>query len=515
VAKMYPDQARNISLTEKSPFYCTKPSRIIRVIITKRVSMQHITLQKKKQHLFSRAAFGISYAEQEKRGNQSCQEAVNDLFSESESYTALDSVLLQQEDERMAQDKKKLTDAERKQLRAEKRASLQELNRAWVEKLGTDQARLRERMTFFWHGHFACRLEAPYALQELNNIHRRNALGSFRELLLAVSKSAAMLQFLNNQQNRKQHPNENFAREVMELFTLGRGNYTESDVKEAARAFTGWGYEQSTGAFVFREKQHDSGEKTVFGKTGNFQGEDIVNLLLEREETALYITCKIYRFFVNDRINEERVRALAAEFYKSDYRIDLLMHTIFSSDWFYDTENIGVLIKSPIDLLVSIHRLIPVTYEHKEGLLLFQRALGQAVFYPPNVSGWAGGKSWIDSSSLMFRLKLPAVILNHGLIEMVPKDDLLDGRPIQSGDNGPAMTTAKEPSKQKKKFDTRADWSALLATLPPEISQNALITRILVPEPSAALMKNMQVLTAGNHREFIMELLSTPEFQLG
>jgi len=98
---------------------------------------------------------------------------------------------------------------------------------------------------------------------------------------------------------------------------------------------------------------------------------------------------------------------------------------------------------------------------------------------------------------------------------MVPKDDLLDGRPIQSGDNGPAMTTAKEPSKQKKKFDTRADWSALLATLPPEISQNALITRILVPEPSAALMKNMQVLTAGNHREFIMELLSTPEFQLG
>src|SRR5204863_9435969 len=143
-------------------------------------------------------------------------------------------------------------------------------------------------MAFFWHGHFACRNLNVFYQQGLLDIIRRNALGSFRDMLHEVSKSAAMLNFLNNQQNKKDHPNENFAREVMELFTLGRGNYTENDIKEAARAFTGWGATIG-GEFAFRKFQHDDGQKNVLGKTGRFDGDDVLSILLEHRQTASFI----------------------------------------------------------------------------------------------------------------------------------------------------------------------------------------------------------------------------------
>jgi uncharacterized protein (DUF1800 family) len=180
------------------------------------------------------------------------------------------------------------------------------------------------------------------------HVIRQNALGSFRTLLHGVSKSAAMLKFLNAQQNRKDHPNENFAREVMELFTLGRGNYTENDIKEAARAFTGWSANLQ-GDFVFRRFQHDNGSKTVLGKTGNFTGEDVLDILLEKKGTAAYITQKIYRFFVNEAVDKEKADWLSARFYQSDYNIGQLMKDIFTSDWFYEAKNIGTRIKSPIE----------------------------------------------------------------------------------------------------------------------------------------------------------------------
>ena len=150
--------------------------------------------------------------------------------------------------------------------------------------------------------------------------------------------------FLNNQQNKKQHPNENFAREVMELFTLGRGNYTENDIKEAARAFTGWGYNVG-GDFVFRKNQHDTGTKTVLGKTGNFDGDDIIDILLEQKQTAIFITKKVYKFFVNENIDAEKVEWLGNRFFQSGYNIKNLLEDIFISDWFYAEKNIGTKIK--------------------------------------------------------------------------------------------------------------------------------------------------------------------------
>ena len=281
---------------------------------------------------------------------------------------------------------------QRKKLREKSRDDLKVMNQRWLETMVNSEAQLREKMSLFWHGHFACRIVNSFFAQELLHIIRINALGSFADMLKAVSKSPAMLQFLNNQQNKKSHPNENFAREVMELFTMGRGNYTENDVKEAARAFTGWAFNPQ-GEFVFRKNQHDDGTKTFLGKTGNFDGDDILNMLLENKQTANYISKKIYRYFVSEKINEQNQQWLSNRFYSNNYNIAKLLEDIYTSDWFYDEKNIGTRIKSPVELLAGIRRLLPMQLENDQSQLLFQRALGQVLFYPPNVAGWPVAKT--------------------------------------------------------------------------------------------------------------------------
>jgi uncharacterized protein (DUF1800 family) len=315
-----------------------------------------------------------------------------------------------------------LSKEQRAQIRKESREALKNLNLRWLHEMVHSKAQLREKLAFFWHGHFACREINVYFQQQLLDVIRTNALSDFKTLLREVSKSAAMLAFLNNQQNRKKQPNENFAREVMELFTLGRGNYTEQDIKEAARAFTGWGFDLS-GQFVFRKQFHDGGSKTIFGRTGYFDGDDVIDMLLENKQTAFYITGKIYKFLVNEQVDEVIVRRLAESFYQSGYSITKLLDDIFLSSWFYDKKNIGVKIKSPVELIAGVRRMLPMEFRNEESLLLYQRLLGQILFYPPNVAGWPGGKNWIDSSSLMYRLRLPRILKEDESIGVKPKDD--------------------------------------------------------------------------------------------
>ncbi|HMT95992.1 MAG TPA: DUF1800 domain-containing protein [Ferruginibacter sp.] len=322
--------------------------------------------------------------------------------------------------------------AMKKKRRMENKEGIASLNLMWLDTMINSEAQLREKMSFFWHGHFATRVINSYFQQELLQIIRENALGNFGELLRAVSKSPTMLQFLNNQQNKKGHPNENFAREVMELFTMGRGHYTEDDIKEAARAFTGWGFNMQ-GEFVFRRQVHDEGNKTVLGKSGPFDGDDILTILLNKKETAQFITRKIYRFLVNENIDESRVKSLADDFYQSGYEILPLLNAIFTSDWFYDEKNIGSKIKSPIELLAGIRRYLPMSLDNDEAQMLFQKVLGQVLFYPPNVAGWPGGTSWIDSTSLMVRLQVPQVYSAKEAISLTPKidDDLAMGTKME------------------------------------------------------------------------------------
>ena len=201
------------------------------------------------------------------------------------------------------------------------RDDLKDMNIAWLNLMTNSKAQLREKMSLFWHGHFACRLNNnAYSSQGLVNIVRTNALGNFGDMLKQVSKSPAMLQFLNNQQNRKGKPNENFAREVMELFTLGRGNYTEKDIKEGARSFTGWGFDKQ-GEFMFRKPTHDDGEKTFLGQTGNFDGDQILDIILKNPQTAIFITQKIYKYFVNENLDNNKVDYLSARFFENNYDI--------------------------------------------------------------------------------------------------------------------------------------------------------------------------------------------------
>ena len=306
------------------------------------------------------------------------------------------------------------------------------MSTAWMDRMATGPGQLREKMALFWHGHFACRTRRPDDSLALLNTIRAHALGKFSDLLLAVSREPAMLQFLNNQQNRKEHPNENFARELMELFTLGRGNYAETDVKEAARAFTGWSYDAQN-SFVFRGKQHDGGLKTFLGHSGNLGGEDVLTIIMQQPATASFLVTKMYRFFVNDVPNPAHISPLAEAFRKSHYDIADLVERLFSADWFYDAANVGARIKSPVELVAGLRRTLNLQVDNALPLLGYQKALGQTLFMPPNVAGWPGGRNWIDSSSLLLRLQLPAILFKNAEFAVRLKDDENDITPQTTG----------------------------------------------------------------------------------
>lgn len=424
-----------------------------------------ISQQLKNQHLLWRAGFGIDannigiltstktkdlYAALEKAVQQ--QPEYFDVADNSIKgiFAGIDDVKKMQE-----LTKNGLDNETKKKIRQQSKEDIKNLNIKWVDEMVNGSNPLQEKMALFWHGHFACRDINIFFQQKLLQEIRSNALGNFGDLLKAVSKSASMLSFLNNQQNKKQHPNENFAREVMELFTLGRGNYTEGDIKEAARAFTGWGFNIS-GEFQFRKFQHDDGSKTVLGKTGNFTGDDVLDILLEQKQTAKYITQKIYKHFVNDDIDKDKVDWLSNRFYQSSYSIAALMKDIFTSDWFYSEKNISSKIKSPIELLVGIRKLLPMQLERPEIQLLLQRALGQLLFYPPNVAGWSGGKNWIDSSSLMIRLQIPRLIKDDDEFMISTKTD--DDQ--QMGMKEMVIKKMENVGSNKFKINAKVDWEA-------------------------------------------------------
>lgn len=402
--------------------------------------------------------------------------------------------------------KKELDADQRKELQQRNRNGIRDLNTIWMRKMVNSAAQLREKMAFFWHGHFACRNLNVLYQQQLLDILRQNALGNFGTMLKQVSRSAAMLNFLNNQQNRKDRPNENFAREVMELFTMGRGNYSEKDIKEAARAFTGWA-SNFQGEFVFRRFQHDFGSKTILGRTGNFEGEDVLNMLLEQKQTALYITTKLYRFLVNETPDNKHIEWLSERFYKNGYEILPLLEDIFTSDWFYETKNIGTRIKSPVELIVGLQRMLPMQFEDASGIMQLQRGLGQVLFYPPNVAGWPGGKNWIDSSSLMLRMRIPRLLLGEDDWNLQAKSD----DDVQMG----------MMQSMQKRFEGKTDWSPLIKAcekIPNEkLSERLAATLLQTQKSSTTLLLKNYIDPADREnslRSLTAHVLSTPEYQL-
>ncbi len=493
-----------------------------------------VTNMQKNNHLLWRAGFGPSDADLAGLEAGTPESVYKNLLQASRKAPAYIEVAdngLQQLIMGMGEavlQKQALSAEQRKALRIKSRDGLKNLNLAWLGQMIESPQQLREKMSLFWHGHFSTRTVNIIYQQKLLDTVRTHALGNFADLLKEVSKSAAMINFLNNNQNRKGHPNENFAREVMELFTLGRGNYTEKDVKEGARAFTFWGA-AFNGDFVLRDRQHDD-KKTFLGKTGNFNGDDILNILLEQKQTARFITQKIYRFFVNDQPDADKIDWLADRFYQHKYDIEALMTDIFTSDWFYDEKNLGAKIKSPVELIVGIRRMLPMQIDNEDAQLLLQRLLGQILFYPPNVAGWPGGKNWIDSSTLMMRLRIPEMIYAGDVISMKPKDDDdqmmgMKDRDAESGNEDTGLPRAGKRNngngRPGQQIMATINWHSYLSSFEAVARENLVpaISKILLQTKTGVGADTLKsYVDAGSRESFIktvtIQLMSTPEYQM-
>jgi uncharacterized protein (DUF1800 family) len=289
-------------------------------------------------------------------------------------------------------------------------ASLEEQARQlcnwWVEEMLVTDQPLVERMTLFWHNHFTSSLDkvrSASALHRQNALFRREAFGNFARLLKAVARDPAMLIYLDGAESIARRPNENFARELLELFTLGEGHYGETDVRNAARAFTGWSLAARTGPFVKRLEQHDGGQKTFLGQTGYFDGDEILDIVLRQPRTAERVCEKLWREFISLTPDPAEIGRLAAVLRGGGYEMRPVLKAMFLSPAFRDPANRGALIKSPVELLVGSVHLLGLPVPDKTPIVGMMQGLGQLPFYPPNVKGWPGGESWITSYTLLLR----------------------------------------------------------------------------------------------------------------
>jgi len=291
------------------------------------------------------------------------------------------------------------------------RAKMEEMKLWWIDRMIHTKRPLEEKMTLFWHGLFvssSVTVKNAFLLYKQNQLFRRYAVGNYKNLTHDVSKDPAMLVYLNNNQNKKEHPNENYARELMELFTLGIGNYTEQDIKESARAFSGW---VSLGDQVyFNRFEHDNGTKTFLGHTGNFDGDDIVDIIFQQPACFAYIAKRLLKFFAIDEPNQEIVDALAGEVRKNNFEMKPVLHTLFASNWFYSTDVMERQIKSPTQLVVGSLRALDVGLMQPKQVDNALQMMGQELFTAPTVKGWDGGRAWINTSTLFARYNLPAYL---------------------------------------------------------------------------------------------------------
>jgi hypothetical protein len=315
------------------------------------------------------------------------------------------------------------------------RASVLETNRVsywWANRMLTSPRPLQEKMALFWHGHFASNEAKVRDYRKLLGqleLFQQKGTGNFRDLTVAMAQDPAMLSFLDAGVNVKGASNENFAREIMEIFTMGVGHYTEKDIREAARAFTGWNYVDVK--FVVNKDQHDDGEKTFLGHTGRLDGVGVIDIIMQQPATADYIAGKIYRYFVRQDLSPELQKQLGAVLRDGHYEITPLLEKIFLSRDFYSPASVGTQIKSPVQLAVSTYKKLGA--KNIPGVPDFNQAtaaLGQQLFSPPTVAGWAGGQSWITPGLLLERGNLARDILFPD-ISFLPPDRYTGGGEIR------------------------------------------------------------------------------------
>jgi uncharacterized protein (DUF1800 family) len=348
-------------------------------------------------HLYRRAAFGANRTELLDAVDRGPKETLDLLLSGRPDYDEIQGTL---------------NDAGRY---ASRKKSANPLRAWWLYVMLHGGHPMREKMALFWHNHFATsisKVQDTSLMFRQNYLLRWHALGRFGPLLREMSRDGAMLVWLDSNSNVKSHPNENYARELMELFSLGVGNYTEKDIREAARAFTGWHTDGD--AFEFNPAAHDDGTKTVLGRTGNLNGEDVVKIVLGQPACARFLVRKLYRFFVSEALEppDAFLEPLCQAFRTSDYDITALMRTMLSSRHFYSEHAFRQRIKCPVEFVLGAVRAVYRESDEKdreyrplpqEVLVRRLEAMGQQLFAPPNVKGWPGGRAWLNTSTMLAR----------------------------------------------------------------------------------------------------------------
>ena len=396
----------------------------------------------------------------------------------------------------------------------------------WFHKILVTEAPLREKMTLFWHDHFATsfqKVKQPGLLIAQNQLFRKNALGNFRELTKAVAVDPAMMTYLDSQNSKKGAPNENFAREVMELFTLGEGNYTEDDIKEAARAFTGYSISRRDVTATFRENQWDDGKKKIFGQTGAFKSEDVIELIFQQKAAASYVPSKLWEYFVAEDPPKSAVDALAASFKAADFNVAPLLREIFLSKEFYSERVMRNQIKPPVQFLVQMLKQLEISEPPVGFPLQGQRELGQQLFSPPNVAGWDWGKAWINTNTLLTRYNL-AGYLTKGAEASAP-EDRKEGDDMMMADGGPQNVGMRKGMRASR------NWQGpnYKKIVPPELREkpgdvvDSLIFRFFqgtLPDKARgsfveyATAKQGVIFTDKEVAELAHLILSTPYYQL-
>ena len=450
------------------------------------------------QHLYWRAGFGIAPNQLKKLQGKSRKAIVGNLFDTARSIEPLTLV------------KDSVSDVDFMALRGNKKAlrefgkKLREqrihLNKAWIDKMVSSDNILREKMTLFWATHFVCREPNGYYAEQYNNTLRKHALGNFRTFVKAISKEVAMIKYLNLDRNKKAEPNENFARELMELFTLGKGHYSENDIKESAKAFTGYGY-RLNGEFHLYRTQHDYSVKRFFNRRGRFDGDDIIDIILLEKQCARFVCEKIYRYFVNENISKDHVDKMISVFYPK-YDIGDLMYYVFTSDWFYDEAHIGTKIKSPTEFIVGLSKVVNLKFTQPKQLVTIQKFLGQILMDPPNVAGWPGGRNWIDSNTILVRLRAPSVLLNSNYISIKEK-----------GEFGDRLSQFIKRKGRRNYIKTTQDWN-LFDIQYKAVSIEEMPNYILQTQPYGSTETLLNNLSKESKKEYCVQLMSLPEYQM-
>ncbi len=469
-------------------------------------------------HLLNRAGFGGSPAEIAALGRHGFPGAVDwllarmetgEAFARPEWATPRNLAEQRRKFRQLPEEQRKM---EMQQQQREQRQNMVELVHWWMRRMRDGADPLREKMTLFWHGHFATSVQKvrdPFLMWRQNETLRAGALGNFGELLKAMAEDSAMMVWLDTQQSRKQQPNENFPRELMELFTLGIGHYTENDIREAARAFTPYKIDREDQSFRYVRFQEDNGQKKFLGRTGRFNGDDVLAIILQQPACAEFIVHKLWEFFVYEDPGSEVLLPLAQTFRQSKYEIKPVLREMFLSAEFYSPRAVRTQIKSPVQWTVGSAKALEAPLPEPMPLHNVLQQLGQVPFAPPNVKGWDGGKAWITTSTLLLRYNLAAFLVGADTMNFQRRG--ANKAPVGPGREIPNRILP--PFERIAPPELRKDHRALVASLSHRLFQ------ISLPDHDTAPFLEW----LANHRGAINDdavagllhlMMSTPQYQL-